>query len=206
MAHVITLGGRKGGTGKSTLSLQLARACMTQQATAAILDLDPQGTVCTWGKARDRKGGPRVYSSEPCELAGMIRLLAEEGVQWILVDIPSGADGPALEDRVAELSDLVLVPARPATIDLNVVVPTVRRLRGVSRSYILFNQVRTGTTELAAMRALWGDPSLFCPHHIEDRAAFRRAYQLHRTVFELPGQRTAQQEITQLARWIQAHW
>ena len=44
---------QKGGTGKTTLAASLAEAAANAGERVIALDLDPQGSLCRWGKRRE---------------------------------------------------------------------------------------------------------------------------------------------------------
>jgi hypothetical protein len=59
--HVIAIGNLKGGTGNSTVSVNLACALAAQGRRTVIVDNDPQGTAASWAE----RGRPPVV----CERA-----------------------------------------------------------------------------------------------------------------------------------------
>ena len=50
--QVITIAQQKGGTGKTTLSIHLAVACLEQDKSVALVDLDPQASLTRWYRHR----------------------------------------------------------------------------------------------------------------------------------------------------------
>ena len=57
--HVIVVGNLKGGSGKSTLVINLASALAEVGRRVAILDCDPQGTASAWAS----RATPRCRSA-----------------------------------------------------------------------------------------------------------------------------------------------
>ena len=54
---VLTIAQQKGGSGKTTLAVNLAQAYVAQGKSVAVLDTDPQGSLGRWFMTRrDRLG------------------------------------------------------------------------------------------------------------------------------------------------------
>jgi chromosome partitioning protein len=58
MGRIIAIGNLKGGTGKSTIAVNLACRLAEKQRSVVLIDADPQGTAA----ARLRNGPPRGLS------------------------------------------------------------------------------------------------------------------------------------------------
>ena len=58
MGHVITLAQQKGGSGKTTIAVNLAVAFLKRGRSVALLDTDPQGSLGRWFMARREAGDP----------------------------------------------------------------------------------------------------------------------------------------------------
>jgi chromosome partitioning protein len=61
---IIAIVSQKGGSGKTTLSVNLAAAAEAAGAIALIIDTDPQATASQWGAWRADKA-PEVIDSAP---------------------------------------------------------------------------------------------------------------------------------------------
>ncbi len=61
---IIAIVSQKGGSGKTTLSVNLAAAAEAAGAVALIIDADPQATASQWGAWRSDKA-PEVIDSAP---------------------------------------------------------------------------------------------------------------------------------------------
>ena len=69
---------QKGGAGKTTLSVHLATAAALSGHSAAIIDLDPQGTAASWGDRR-RADAPEVVSGQAARLGVLIEAAQATG-------------------------------------------------------------------------------------------------------------------------------
>ena len=61
---IVAIVSQKGGSGKTTLSVNLAAAAEAAGAVALIIDTDPQATASQWGAWRSDKA-PEVIDSAP---------------------------------------------------------------------------------------------------------------------------------------------
>jgi chromosome partitioning protein len=118
MGRVIAVAQQKGGSGKTMLTAQLAVA-LAAEASVAVLDIDPQGSLTIWGKLR--ANAPKaiakltISSVSGWRLAGELEKL-KAAHDFVLIDTPPVIDSDAR--RAVRGSDLVLVPLNPAPPDL----------------------------------------------------------------------------------------
>ena len=107
---ILTVGGEKGGVGKSTLAIHLAYMLASQGRDPLLIDADPQGSATNFTAARDERGAsPRLACVQKLGkgLAHDVRSLADR-YSDIVIDT-GGRD--TVELRLAMLvSERVLVP------------------------------------------------------------------------------------------------
>jgi chromosome partitioning protein len=107
--RVITVAQQKGGSGKTTIAVNLAVAFLRQGHTVALLDTDPQGSLGRWFMAR--RDLDRVMPEFSTASAWGVSYECEKlrrQVDYVIVDTPPKVDAdlrPALRE-----ADLVLVP------------------------------------------------------------------------------------------------
>ncbi len=53
--RVISIVNQKGGVGKSTLTINLARAIQLDGSSVIVIDCDPQGSILDWGAINNGK-------------------------------------------------------------------------------------------------------------------------------------------------------
>jgi chromosome partitioning protein len=138
MGKLIAVGNLKGGTGKSTIAVNLACALGAADRTVALIDADPQGTATDW-----LAGGGLPVLLEPLPLGSqrdaqrwVARVLAlKAGVDYLVVDLqPQVGSGIA---SALLLADVLLVPVSPSGVDLRATgraLDLLRRARAVRRS------------------------------------------------------------------------
>jgi chromosome partitioning protein len=107
----------KGGSGKTTVAVHLARAfqAMTPGAVV-ILDTDPQGTATDWrGDAPDGYDGPRVV---PIASARELRSGAGGAASADVAVIDGSAKLEGMTGAVVAVADAVVIPVQPSALDV----------------------------------------------------------------------------------------
>ena len=123
---VLGLLSRKGGVGKTTLALHLS--VLAQETRRVLLiDLDPQGSAAAWWQARETDT-PQLDQAQPGDLEGLLAKARDAGMDLVLIDTRPSAEADAV--KVAALSDFVLVPTRPAILDLRAILGTLDIVKG----------------------------------------------------------------------------
>lgn len=113
--RIIFVASRKGGSGKTTISINLACQLKHLGHRTALFDMDPQGSAQYWSQMR-KGAAPPVYACEPEDLIIRSTDLEDEGYSFLIVDSPP-VEKRWLE-RGLQLADLVLVPCRPTPLDV----------------------------------------------------------------------------------------
>lgn len=114
----ITIGGPKGGCGKTTTTLLLAvHACKAQQKVA-LFDMNAdQGNIAQWAAARAELFGPDIIDVE--SLAEDVQALAHDGKHdLLLIDTPPVIDEAAIVEAAVAVCDAVVIPVRPSILDI----------------------------------------------------------------------------------------
>lgn len=116
---IITVGSTKGGVGKTTLALNIAIARALQGRDVWLIDADRQGTASTALAIRGEAGKLPAIATAHYPEGGALRtqLQHQRGkFQDIVIDA-GGRDSTALRAALV-LSDLILVPFQPRSIDV----------------------------------------------------------------------------------------
>lgn len=112
---VVAIVNQKGGTGKTTLSINLASA-FSELYPTLLLDADPQGSALDWA---DIRSAPQMnlYASElpSGDLSREVRGL-ERFYDWIIIDGPPGIGRASAE--AVRVADIVLIPSKPSPFDV----------------------------------------------------------------------------------------
>lgn len=112
---------QKGGSGKTTTSVNLAVAFALADHSTVLLDLDPQASAC---RIADGRGdvGPIVQDCAHARLAQTMKTAADAGAEVCILDTPPKAEAASL--AAARAADLVVVPVQPARLDLDALKET----------------------------------------------------------------------------------
>jgi chromosome partitioning protein len=126
--RTITLVTQKGGAGKTTLAASLAVAAAQAGERVIALDLDPQGSLASWGDARtaETPAVDRVGPDKLAQLPDILAALDKEGFTLAVLDTTGvESTGGNIAMRAASLC---LIPARPSRLDLQATLSTVETL------------------------------------------------------------------------------
>jgi chromosome partitioning protein len=146
MGQVITIAQQKGGSGKTTVAVNLAVAFARAGLRVALLDTDPQGSLGRWFLARRARLGEAGMELSTASAWGVSyeceKLRKSNDI--VIIDTPPKADAdlrPALRE-----ADLVLVPVASSHVDLwatdGVLDLVARESR---RALLVMNRGKAGT-------------------------------------------------------------
>lgn len=201
----IAIVSQKGGSGKTTLAVNLAAAAEAAGQVALIIDTDPQATASQWGSWRVDKA-PEVIDSAPPRIQAKVDAAKAQGATFIVIDTPPHADSAAC--RAVEAADVVLIPCRPSAFDLAAIKTTISLVRLFDKlALVIFtagppHAPRMYEEAIELVRSFGIEP---CSQILPDRAAYRHASAAGASVVEYEPGGKAATEITTLHMWITAH-
>ncbi len=202
--HTIAIISQKGGSGKTTLALHLAVASTTSGQNTAIIDLDPQASAAKWSDRREAEL-PVVLSAHASRLSNEIERVQKAECEILILDTAPHSDSAALE--AAKYADIVLVPCRPAIMDMEAISNTLELVRSKGTPvYVVMNAVAPqGHEAQEAAEAIAELDALVCPVQLVSRIAFSRSLITGQTAQEFEPDGKAAQEISQLHTFMCAH-
>ena len=189
---------QKGGVGKTTLAVHLAVASSKRRNTA-IIDLDPQASAARWSDRR-KATVPVVLSAHASRLAREKARVREAGGELVIVDTAPHSSAAALE--AAKAADLILIPCRPAILDLEAVASTLSLVRTVTPAvpvFVVLNGVQArGRDADEAAEAVAGLGVDVAPARVVSRVLLARALVSGQAAEELRPSGKAAWEIAQV--------
>lgn len=202
--YVISMIGQKGGSGKTTLALNLAVAAAQKGLSSVIVDLDPQANAANW---RDRRQAeiPEVISAPPSRLGPILKAAEDAGAQFVCIDNPGKADSGAI--AAAAVANLILVPVGLQMFHLETLQGVYRLLKAAvpnPPAWLVLNAVHpSATVQLEAMRRLieTSNPMPICPVHLTRLEAYATSADNGQTPLETAPDSRAAGEVKTLYKW-----
>lgn len=194
----------KGGSGKTTTTLNLAVAAGMAGKTVVVIDLDPQASAAGWKNSRSAET-PVVVSVPPARLPQALEAAQSGGADLVLIDTAPHSESAAL--AAARAADLVLIPTRAGILDLRAIGATADLMKiAGKRAYVVLNAMPPGATRLVedarAAAAVHGLE--VAPIVIEQRAALSHSLTAGQTAQEYEPKGRAAEEIGRLYEWLRS--
>lgn len=197
---IIAIISQKGGAGKTTLALHLAVAAERAGQTTVIIDLDPQASATSWKDSRS-SDAPAVVSAQAARLRAVLDAAEKGRAELCIIDTAPHSESAAL--AAARSADLILIPCRPAILDLRAISNTIdlARIAGKPLAVVLNSVPPRGSLAEEAAAALAGYGVDVAPVQIGHRAAFMHALTIGQTAQEYEPAGKGADEVQLLYVW-----
>jgi chromosome partitioning protein len=144
----------KGGSGKTTIAVNLAGYFASRQQRPVLMDYDPQGSSGRWVSKRD-PARPKVHLISAHErdprVTRTFQLRAPPDATHIILDTPAAVTGQNMIELTRQ-SDKILIPVLPSDIDIHACSRCIRDLllvakirRNDNRLGVIANRVKVHT-------------------------------------------------------------
>ena len=234
---VLLIASTKGGCAKTSIAQAFAVAAKLAGHKVLVLDLDPIGAISKWAARRrfaqaTAEAKKRKPNATPAELATLIdeieaapadpkeitvssiqphairdalKIAKRNGVTFVVIDVAGSKHNFA--EEAAECADLVLIPAKTNTKELEHLPDTKAQLAlaGQPPYFVLFNRVHPqATSSLEQPRRIAREHynTTPFPYHFTTRTVWEDADDLGSSPQELGTDEEATAEITRAFRFI----
>lgn len=150
----------KGGSGKTTIAINLAGYFASRQQRPVLMDFDPQGSSLRWVKKRQPTQAPiQVVAAfeKDSRTTRAFQLRVPDDSTHVIVDTPAAVDSKQLPE-VTKDAHKILVPVLPSDIDIHTCSRTIRDLllvakirREDNRIGVIANRIRRNTLTYQAL-------------------------------------------------------
>jgi chromosome partitioning protein len=150
----------KGGSGKTTIAINLASYFASRQQTPVLMDYDPQGSSMRWVKKRQQTQPPvHVIAAfeKDARITRSFQLRPPPDSTHVIVDTPAAVGAHEMPD-LTRTADKVLVPVLPSDIDIHACSRCIKDLllvakirREDNRLGVIANRVRRNTLTYQAL-------------------------------------------------------
>lgn len=144
----------KGGSGKTTLAINLASYYASCQQKPVLMDFDPQGSTVRWVKKRQQAQAPiHVIAAfeNDARTTRAFQMRVPPGTTHVIVDTPAALDSPRMPDITRD-AHKIIVPVLPSDIDIHACSRCIRDLllvakirREDDRLGVVANRIRRNT-------------------------------------------------------------
>ena len=199
MGKVISFSNQKGGSGKTTLSANLAVLWSNSGYKVAVIDADAQNSLTYWLEARKKYYGADDIGITPYNFD--VRNLKEEIKQikskynFIIIDSPPSITFDTIQ--IIKASDRVFVPVQPSPLDLMATVPFINLVKQEKKNPIIFlNRVmpRARLTDAMILRLRYAGAKI-ARSRISSKVLFAETFSVGRGVIDISVTSDAAKEI-----------
>ncbi len=215
--HTILVINSKGGSGKTTLTTNLASYFANRNIRTAILDCDPQGSALQWLRQRS-PSFVTIHGASAAPASGAMALHSHkkwvpENTETLIIDAPAGIKGLQLKELVRR-SGFILIPVSPSPIDIHATADFIKDLFLIggarisnAKIAVIANRVRRYSSSYEPLERFLTALKLPFLTRISDSDNYIEAVGSGMGVFEMDEALTQaeRQEFLPICKWLEEH-
>ncbi len=203
----------KGGSGKTTITTNLASYFATRDIPTTVMDYDPQGSSLHWLRVRTQPGG-RIYGANAAPQKGgrirSVEMHVPADTQQLIIDAPAGVSGLLLQEMLSR-ADCIIIPVAPSSIDIHATANFIRDLLLVGRIRtrciqlaVVANRVRSSMPVYQPLERFLNSLGLPFLTRISDSDVHVKAAEAGIGIFEMPPSTAAAEcaEFMPIVEWV----
>ena len=189
MGKVIAFSNQKGGSGKSTLSANLAVLWSNSGYKVAVIDADPQKSLTYWLSERQKYYGDDdigidFYNFDIRNLSEEIKKIKRK-YDFIIIDSPPSITFETIQ--IIKASNGVFVPVQPSPLDLMATLPFLQIARDERKKpLIILNRVmpRAKLTDAMILRLRYSGAKI-ARSRVSSKVIFAETFAVGRGVIDI---------------------
>jgi chromosome partitioning protein len=206
----------KGGSGKTTVTINLASYFAAGNVPTTVMDYDPQGSSMNWLRLRSPHAN-KIHAANAARHQGIglrsMAMYVPENTEQLIIDAPAGASGLVLQEML-DRATCIVVPVPPSAIDIhataNFITEVLHTARMQARSLpvaIVANKVRRSMPQYQPFDWFLSTLNLKLLARLVDSDVFVRAAEAGAGIFEMdPGLALAERrQFMPIAEWVEGH-
>jgi len=209
----------KGGSGKTTLTTNLASYYARKKVKTAIMDFDPQGSSMQWLKMRpgqsEKIHGANAAPPKGATIQRSSQIWMPADTEVVIIDAPAGVKGLLLQELVRR-SNFIVIPVAPSPIDIHATADFVKDLflfggarTSKAKIAVVANRVRNSSSSVyASLERFLNTLKLPFLTSIHDSEMYLHAAEKGLGVFEMDEATTTaeRRELLPILKWVEGHF
>ena len=206
MGKIIAFANQKGGSGKTTLSANLAVLWANSKYKVAVIDADAQKSLSYWLDARKKYYGQEPigitdYSFDARNLSEDLKKIKRK-YDFIIIDSPPSITFETIQ--IVKCSDAVYVPVQPSPLDLMATIPFLNISKQErKKTTVILNRVmpRAKLTDAMIMRLRYAGAKI-ARSRISGKIIYAETFTVGRGVVDISVTSDASKEIINIGNEI----
>ena len=206
MGKIIAFSNQKGGSGKTTLSANLAVLWSNSQYRVAVIDADAQQSLTYWLEARKKYYGEDnigidSFSFDARNLNEEIKNIKKK-YDFIIIDSPPSITYETIQ--IIKCADRIFVPVQPTPLDFMATIPFLNLTKQEKKkATVILNRVmpRAKLTDAMIMRLRYSGAKI-ARSRISGRIIYAETFSVGRGVIDISVNSDASKEIIKVGNEI----